>query len=62
MIVLLGSGYGPEKAELVAKRDNIGSLIRPKQDGNKTPTYACDNDVYGNRNDPDWWEREGETR
>ena len=62
MIALLGSGYGPEKTALATTRKDIGSLISPKQPGNKTPIYACDNDVYNNRNDPEWWCREGEKR
>ena len=61
MIVLLGQGQGRQKRELIQSRVDIGNLYSPS--GWHKPQgalYACDNDAWPNRHDPDWWCRDGE--
>lgn len=62
MIVLTGNGSGPKHEAHIAGRKNIGQLLSPN--GWQKPSrryWACDNDVFSNRDDPDWWECIGET-
>jgi hypothetical protein len=62
VIVLSGSCSGPKWERLIAGRKDVGQLIGPaKVQIPASRPYACDNDVFAHRGDPDWWCREGES-
>ena len=62
MIYLAGNISGTAGRSAL-ENPNIGQLLSPL--GWRRPQceiYACDNDVFAHREDPEWWRREGETR
>lgn len=61
VIVMAGNGGGPEFREHVRRSDHMGILLSPGHDLAWCPIYATDNGMFAHREDPGWWEREGET-
>lgn len=61
MIVMSGNGSRASGEPFFTGRDDLGILLSPA--GWRAPWcehWACDNDVFGHRDDPGWWRREGE--
>lgn len=58
MKILLGNWTGTEFRAILQERRCIGQLLSPahwRQPASRH--WACDNDVFGNRHNPDWWEK-----
>lgn len=62
MILLSGSVSRPFGSRVMGDRKDLGMLIGPS--AWRSPwcdNWACDNDVFAHRSDPNWWQTSGET-